>query len=330
MNVIFSIFVVVVLVLVAFFGVWGLKLYTLFAVIIPYLAIIAFLAGFIYRIVKWGRSPVPFHIPTVSGQQKSLPWIKANKLESPSDTAGVVGRMALEILLFRSLFRNDKTEIKRSEKLIHGGDRWLWLGGLVFHWSLLGILFRHSRFFMEPVPSIVQLAQNIDGMFQIILPTLFITDLLILLGLVYLFVRRIIVPKWRYLSLPSDYFVLVLIGSVVLSGLFMRVFFHADLIGVKELAIGVITLHPSIPANIGLTFYIHLFLVCSLLAYFPFSKLMHSAGVFLSPTRNLMNNSRMRRHVNPWNYPVKLHTYEEYEKEFRDKMKKVGLPVEKE
>jgi hypothetical protein len=38
----------------------------------------------------------------------------------------------------------------------------------------------------------------------------------------------------------------------------------------------------------------------------------------------------MVRHVNPWNYPVKVHTYEEYEDDFRVKMKNAGLPVEKE
>jgi nitrate reductase gamma subunit len=34
--------------------------------------------------------------------------------------------------------------------------------------------------------------------------------------------------------------------------------------------------------------------------------------------------------VNPWNHPVKFRTYEEYEDEFRDKMKAAGIPVEKE
>ena len=93
---------------------------------------------------------------------------------------------------------------------------------------------------------------------------------------------------------------------------------------------GLITFSPVVPQTIGIIFYIHLFLVSALLAYFPMSKLMHMAGVFLSPTRNLANNNRAVRHVNPWNYPVKVHTYEEYEDEFRDKMKSVGIPVEKE
>ena len=57
---------------------------------------------------------------------------------------------------------------------------------------------------------------------------------------------------------------------------------------------------------------------------------MHMGGIFLSPTRNLANDNRMNRHLNPWNAPVKVHTYEEYEDEFREKMKLAGLPVEKE
>jgi hypothetical protein len=57
---------------------------------------------------------------------------------------------------------------------------------------------------------------------------------------------------------------------------------------------------------------------------------MHMGGVFMSPTRNMVNNSRMKRHINPWNYPVKVHTYDEYEDDFREKMKGAGIPVEKE
>jgi hypothetical protein len=57
---------------------------------------------------------------------------------------------------------------------------------------------------------------------------------------------------------------------------------------------------------------------------------MHLGGVFLSPTRNLANNSRSRRHINPWNAPVKTHTYAEWEKEFRDRMQTAGIPLENE
>ena len=79
------------------------KLRLLLGVVVPCAAIATFLLGISYRIVRWSLSPVPFRIPTTCGQQKSLPWIKAGRLESPSNTAGVALRMALEILLFRSL-----------------------------------------------------------------------------------------------------------------------------------------------------------------------------------------------------------------------------------
>ena len=91
-----------------------------------------------------------------------------------------------------------------------------------------------------------------------------------------------------------------------------------------------VSFNPSIPTGIGVIFYIHLFLICTLFAYFPFSKLVHMGGVFMSPTRVLANTSREKRHINPWNYPVHVHTYEEYENDFRAKMKEAGLPVEKE
>ena len=78
---------------------------------------------------------------------------KANNIESPRNTVGVIARMALEVLLFRSLFRNERVELKGAQKLVYGGNKYLWLGGLAFHWSLLIILLRHSRLFTEPVPT---------------------------------------------------------------------------------------------------------------------------------------------------------------------------------
>ena len=92
---------------------------------------------------------------------------------------------------------------------------------------------------------------------------------------------------------------------------------------------GLIGFHPVVPDGIGSLFYIHLFLVSALVVYFPFSKLMHMGGVFMSPTRNLSNDSRARRHVNPWNYPVHVHTYEEWEEEYRDKLEMADIPLDK-
>nr|HID59583.1 menaquinol oxidoreductase [Desulfobacterales bacterium] len=329
-SLLFSLFSVVMLVSIVFVGVKVAGLQVLFGVIIPYAAFATFLAGVVYRVVEWARSPVPFRIPTTCGQQKSHSWIKANNLENPCNTIGVIGRMALEILFFRSLFRNLKFELRKGPKLVFWSSKWLWVAALAFHWSLLIVLLRHLRLFTEPVPSFVHLLEGIDGFFQITLPTLYMSGVVLLAAVTYLFLRRVVIPQLRYVSLPADYFPLFLIMGVVISGILMRYFFKVDIIGVKELTLGLATFNPKVPEGIGIFFYIHLFLVSILFAYFPFSKLMHMAGVFLSPTRNLANNNRMVRHINPWNYPVEVHTYEEYEDEFREKMKEAGLPVEKE
>jgi nitrate reductase gamma subunit len=329
MNIIFSLIAIIVLIIAAILGAGTVKLDYLFGVIFPYAGIAIFIFGIVYRVIKWSRSPVPFHIPTVAGQQKSLPWIKSSKLESPHTSLGVVGRMLLEILLFRSLFRNTKGELKNGPKLVYGSSKYLWFGAILFHWSLLIIVLRHFRFFAEPVPYFVNVLQNFDGFLQVGVTGLFITDVVLVAALLYLTLRRITDSRLRYISLSSDYFPLFLLLSIAVTGILMRYFFREDLLSIKELVIGLFTFHPFVPTGLGILFYIHLFLVSVLLAYFPFSKLLHMPGIFLSPTRNLANNSRMKRHVNPWNRPVPVHTYAEYEDEFRDKMKAAELPLEK-
>jgi nitrate reductase gamma subunit len=326
----YSISGIFLLILLVVIGIEGIGLYSFFTIFIPYAAVLFFLIGFIYRVLKWASSPVPFHILTVTGQQKSLPWIKADNINSPYTTGGVVKRLALEILLFRSLLKNEKVELAAPHRLLFKTSTLLWLGAMAFHWSLLVILVRHLRFFLEPVPSVVVILQRVDSIFQNLLPILYISNVILLIALGYLFMRRIIYPQVRYISLPSDYFVLLIIAGIALSGVLMRLIFKVDLVQVKEWVMAMLSLRSMPPKGVNLLFYIHLFFVSLLMAYFPLSKLMHMPGIFLSPTKNLKNTSRNDRHINPWNHPVKVHTYDEYEDEFRDSMKEVGLPVEKE
>jgi nitrate reductase gamma subunit len=225
--------------------------------------------------------------------------------------------MALEVLFFRSLFRNTKAKLKEDGRLVYGRDKWLWAGAVAFHWTFLIVLLRHLRFFAEPVPSFVLALQSLDGLFKIGVPVLYFTGAILLASVTYLFLRRVVIPQLSYISLVADYFPLFLIMAIAGSGILMRHFYKVDLVAVKQLTMGLIRFQPEIPDGIGFLFFAHLFFVSALFAYFPFSKLMHLGGVFLSPTRNLASNSRERRHVNPWNYEVKTHTYQEYEDEFQ-------------
>jgi nitrate reductase gamma subunit len=329
---------VIVLFLIAYLGAQVSGLQYVFGVVVPYLAILTFVVGFAYRVISWTRSPVPFAIPTTGGQQKSLPWVQHSQFDNPVKGWQVVGRMALEILTFRSLFRNTRMKLTQGGRLAYQLEIFLWVGALAFHYAFLVVLIRHLRFFTEPVPYFVQLVENIDSFFRVEIiypllkfgvPGVYLSGFVLLAAVSYLFLRRLFVRQVKYISIASDYFPLFLIFGIAFSGILMRYFTKTDVTAAKELTLGLVTFRPTIPEGISAVFFVHVFLVSILIAYFPFSKLMHLGGVFLSPTRNMPTDTRARRHVNPWNYPVPVHTYEEYEDEFRDKMVEAGLPVEK-
>lgn len=324
----FSLLAVVVLGFVAWIGAEA-GLQYVFGVIIPYTAVIIFIVGVALKIMGWAKSPVPFRIPTTCGQQKSLSWIEQNKIDNPSDTKGVILRMLGEIFLFRSLFRNTRNRIEDG-KIVYEWEIWLWLFALAFHYSFFTVLVRHLRFFTEPVPGFLKILEALDGFLQIGLPGIMISGFVLLGAVTFLFLRRMMIPQVNYISLAADYFPLFLIMGIAGTGISMRYFTKVDIVGIKELTMGLVTLSPSIPEGVSGLFFVHLFLVCVLLAYFPFSKLMHAGGIFLSPTRNMANNSRFVRHINPWNPELKFVTYEDYENTFREKMIEAGLPVEKE
>jgi nitrate reductase gamma subunit len=322
---------VFLLFLVAYTGVEGAGMQWFFGIVFPYLAVLAFLVGFVLKVMGWAASAVPFRIPTTCGQQKSLPWIKQNCIDNPDTASGVFVRMVLEIFLFRSLFRNTKAAFNRnvSNRLSYSWEIFLWLGALAFHYSFLVVLLRHFRFFTSPVPSCIGWLEYFDGIVQLGLPGLFLSGVVLLAATLFLLGRRIFDAKVTYISQAADYFPLFLIIGIAATGIAMRYFTKVDIIGIKTLTMGLATFSPAIPEGVGGLFYAHVFLVSILFAYFPASKLMHAGGVFLSPTRNMANNTRAKRHVNPWNYDVETHTYPQYEDHFREKMIEAGLPVDK-
>jgi nitrate reductase gamma subunit len=229
-------------------------------------------------------------------------------------------------------------KLKGGNKLTYQMELFLWIGALAFHYAFFVVVVRHLRFFTEPVPFFVTLLEKADSFFRIEmiynvfkegLPGVYISGIVLFIAAFYLFLRRVLIPQLRYISLASDFFPLFLIMGIALSGIFMRYVTKVDIVSVKELTMGLVAFRPTIPTGISALFFVHVFLVSTLLAYFPFSKLMHLGGIFLSPTRNMTGNTRQVRHVNPWNAPVKVHTYEEYEDDFREKMIEAGLPVVK-
>lgn len=236
-----------------------MSLLTVVFALLFYFATAVLVAGLVFRIRLYLKTPVPLRIPTTP---------------APVTQAGVVRRMFFEVTLFNSLFKSNK---------------WIWLFGWIFHMALLFVLLRHLRYFTEPVWTISSLVQplGIYGGFAMVA------------GLAALWGRRFLVERIRYISSPSDHLMLALLIAIGASGLMMKFVIHTDIVAVKAFFRGLMTFdwQPMPGDSILLA---HLFLVAALMIIFPFSKLLHAPGVFFSPTRNQVDNSREKRHITPW------------------------------
>ena len=259
--------------------------------------------------------------------------IDASRVESPSTRIGVIGRMALEGLLFRSLFRNTAfappppgARVVTSPVFVE--RKALWLGAIALHGSMLVIVVRHLRLFVEPVPVLVAALTAVDGFFDFGLPRWYATDAIVVGALAYLLARRLRDPLLRYITLPADYLALAVLSAIAGTGLVLRYAVRTDIVEVRHFALSLAAFAPAPLSAPSLWLTAHLAAVACLLAILPFTKMVHAFGLWLSPTRNQPNDSRRRRHVNPWNAPVPVHGYAAWRNEFRDKLTIAGLPVD--
>ena len=94
-----------------------------------YAATIILVAGVASKLIGYARTPAPLKIPTTP---------------APTTKAGVVYRMAREVVLFESLFKSTK---------------WTWMFGMAFHFGMFLVLLRHIRYFQDPVWTWVALIQ---------------------------------------------------------------------------------------------------------------------------------------------------------------------------
>jgi nitrate reductase gamma subunit len=232
---------------------------TLFYIGLFYFAGAVLVAGLAYRIVEYSRTPAPLKIPTTP---------------APTTSAGVVVRMAREVVLFESLFKSNK---------------WIWVFGWMFHLGLALVLLRHLRYFQEPIWFVVEFVQPYGKY----------ASFMMVAGLLGLWARRFLVDRVRYISTPSDHLMLALLLGIGASGMMMTFVSHTDIVDLKAFALGLVTFdwHP-VPGDAPLL--VHLTLVALLMIIFPVSKLLHAPGIFFSPTRNQADNPRETRQIAPW------------------------------
>ncbi len=251
------------------------SLTTLF-VILGYAAIAIFIVGVLAKVWKYAMTPAPLKIP---------------QTPAPVSAPGVPVRVLSEVVIFKSLFKSNRV---------------LWLAGYVFHIGLLLAVLKHYRFLFTGLPAGLGYFDTFE----------MYPGLIMMGGLGLLLLMRLVVDRHFFISVMTDYFLLVLLISIALSGTLAKHFFRVDITQVKQFMMGLISLNPMGTEQAFPTeaiFIIHFSLVLLLLAYFPFSKLMHAAGLFFSPTRNQVDNARDKRIVAPWaeNLPAPVPVVEE-------------------
>jgi nitrate reductase gamma subunit len=155
-------------------------------------------AGLIYKIYDYSRTPAPLKIPTTP---------------APTTRSGVIYRMGKEVVLFESLFKSNK---------------WIWVFGWLFHFGLFLVLARHLRYFTEPVWAWVAFIQPFGKYASFIM----------VVGLAGLLARRFLVDRVRYISTPSDYLMLVLLLGIGISGMLTTFVVHTDIVALKAFFMG--------------------------------------------------------------------------------------------
>lgn len=220
-------------------------LLSLFFIGLAYFSAFSFVAGLLWKWIGYLRTPMPYPHALTPG---------------PKTEGQSILRVLGDVTIFPNLFKADK---------------WLWAGAWVFHVALAAVLFRHLRYFTYPVPGLVLAMETVALFFG----SLFGATLL------FLFWRRLALPRTLYISNLPDYFALALLGLIAGSGLTVSYWLHVNIVDVKGFIMGLMTFHPvAVPRHP--LFLLHLFFVLTLMLYFPFSKLLHAGGVIFSPSRN--------------------------------------------
>ena len=223
------------------------------AYITPYLALVVFVGGLAYQLYRWGqKSPVPAHL----------------SLFPRSDTRlGRLTETLIDMFTMKGLLRV---------------NRLLWIGGFVMHVGLLLLLLGHIRvvtdfYFLwdwlgwgEAETHTFSAVAGLTAGFLFMIP------------LFYLLIRR-----WggsvKFLSTPEDYFVLVLLISIAITGNHMRLVLEVDQHAMREFMQGLFKFSwQPVPESAGISFIWHFALVQLLMIYFPFGKLLHTIGSVFS------------------------------------------------
>ncbi len=219
-------------------------------IVITYIALAIFIIGIIYKIYSWLKSPVPASIGIY---------------QDSTSVTDAIKNIIIDVITFRPILR-------------FKGNLTLWLGAWFFHLALIFTLTGHFAFFSgfyEKYPQVEALRPIFKGFVTVVLP----------ITLIYLLIRRLVHPDMRYISTGADYFALLLLLGIAFSGIGITYTLPEEAkLEIKNYVVGILTFNP-IEMPPYPVFWVHYTLVLILLIYFPFSKLMHLFGAWITPTK---------------------------------------------
>jgi len=218
--------------------------------IVPFITLIIFILGMVYRFRVWMKTPQP-------GRMTLFP--------APKGSTG--GEVLKQCLFFPSLFKGNKT---------------LWSFSWIFHVTLALIFVGHIRVFTDFPALWAALNINADTMSAVSGGA---AGIIIFATSILLLFRRFVIKRVREISNFTDYFAILLILAIILTGNLMRFGEHFDLALTQDYFSALFTFSfatMQIPDN-GM-FRVHFLLAQLLIIYIPFSKILHFGGIFFTQT----------------------------------------------
>ena len=225
-------------------------------VVLPYVAVLVFVIGMIYRLYSWKKLAAPsmtlFPAPP-TGESNALNTLK-------------------EAVFFKSLFY---------------GDIVLWIIAWVFHVVLALIVVGHFRVFTGAIDAMLEPLIGKEGVETMSSGAGGVAGILILIAVALLLFWRLVLQRAREVTGLADYLALLLIAAIIITGDMMRFSpDHFDLNYTREYFAALATFSFSnvttMPALANNLFLVHMGLALLLIMLIPFSKILHLGGIFFT------------------------------------------------
>lgn len=216
--------------------------------IMPFVTLAVLIGGLAWRIRKWQRAAV--------GNIALYP--------AASSTFDLVKQVLSEVIFFSS-FRKDNRE--------------LWTKTWFFHLTLLLIFAGHMRLFFAWTDGLLGLAMSKEAINSLSAWAGGFFGIIALVTCFMLLNRRFTLPRVKEISSGEDYYVLILLMFILITGNGLRFLTHYD-VEISRAYVGSLFFSGEAPADP--LFLLHFFFVQLLLIYLPFGKFLHIPGVFYS------------------------------------------------